>query len=124
MRLPQTQDVNWTYIRRSEDVQDVLCNFNLRPVSTGTGLFWYPLKTYCTSYNSYFDNILNIFATGLHNAHTIFDNKKESLSFYLNNNKNTFKHCCFSEYIFVPRYWKKKVAEATGKLVKQLVTKE
>ena len=30
---PWTQDVNWTYVRRSKDVQDVLCTFNLRPVS-------------------------------------------------------------------------------------------
>ena len=30
-----TLDVNWTYIRRSEDVQDFLCTFNLSPVSTG-----------------------------------------------------------------------------------------
>ena len=32
---PQTQNVNWTYIIRSEDVLNVLCTFNLRPVSTG-----------------------------------------------------------------------------------------
>ena len=35
IRSPLTQDINWTYIRRSEDVLDVLCTFNLRPVSTG-----------------------------------------------------------------------------------------
>ena len=32
---PQTQDVNWTYIRRSGRLLNVLCTFNLRPVSTG-----------------------------------------------------------------------------------------
>ena len=31
----QTQDVNWTYIRRSGSLLNVLCTFNLRPVSTG-----------------------------------------------------------------------------------------
>ena len=28
------------YIRRSEDVQDVLCKFNLRPLSTGKWIDW------------------------------------------------------------------------------------
>ena len=32
---PQAQNLNWTYVRRSEDVQDVLSKFNLRPASTG-----------------------------------------------------------------------------------------
>ena len=31
---PWTQDVNLMYIRHSEDVQDVLCMFNLVPVPT------------------------------------------------------------------------------------------
>ena len=35
-----------------------------------TGLFWYPLKTFYTLYYSYFDHILNIFVTLLHNANT------------------------------------------------------
>ena len=34
IRSPLTQDINWMYIRRSENVVDVLCTFNLRPVST------------------------------------------------------------------------------------------
>ena len=32
---PQTQDVNWTYIRRPGRLLNVLCTFNVRPVSTG-----------------------------------------------------------------------------------------
>ena len=39
-----TQDVNWTYIRRSEDVQDVLHLFSLCPVS-----FLMALKSYSSS---------------------------------------------------------------------------
>ena len=35
IRSPETQDVNWTYIRRSEDVQDVFVQDNLNHVSTG-----------------------------------------------------------------------------------------
>ena len=34
-RSPWKRDVNWTYIRRTKDVQDVLCTFNLRPVFRG-----------------------------------------------------------------------------------------
>ena len=30
---PSTQDVNWTYIRRPGRLLNVLCKFNLRPVS-------------------------------------------------------------------------------------------
>ena len=34
-RSPWTQNLNWTYIKRSKDVQDVLGTFNLRPASSG-----------------------------------------------------------------------------------------
>ena len=50
MTTPQTQDVNWTYIRRSEDVQDVLCTFNVRPVSAGKMLWPYAYITLNQSY--------------------------------------------------------------------------
>ena len=32
---PWTQDVKWTYIRRSEEVQDVFCTISLRPMLRG-----------------------------------------------------------------------------------------
>ena len=35
---PWTQDVNWTYIRRSGRLLNVLCTFNLRPVPRGFGI--------------------------------------------------------------------------------------
>ena len=38
--------VNWTYVRRSEHVQDVLYTFNLRPVSAGK-----PLHLNCNRQN-------------------------------------------------------------------------
>ena len=32
MTSPETQDVNWTYIRRSEDVQDAFWKFYVRSI--------------------------------------------------------------------------------------------
>ena len=42
---PSTQDVNWTYIRHSEDVQNVLCTFNLRSTSRVLWIWTHIIQT-------------------------------------------------------------------------------